>query len=289
MNPIQMPSTRTATGSIAAQEGGYAVFGNPIAQSLSPAMHAAAFKGLGIKSPYLAYQAENAEEIVRTMRRSGILGASITIPFKETVLPLLDELDETALAIGAVNTIVNRGGRLAGYNTDAPGMIRDVASWMEIPGKTFVVFGAGGAARAAIFALLKAGGKPVVVNRTPERARGLAERFGCRWAATEQVERLEADCLINTTPLGMFPHHTDLSPLPARTLRRFTHVLDMVYNPLKTRLLKDAEQAGCAIHPGSEMFVQQGAEQIRLWMGIEPPEAPMRKVIMERLTGHGRD
>jgi shikimate dehydrogenase len=264
----------------------FALFGNPVAQSLSPLMHNAAFATLGIKAAYTAHRAKDASEIVRTIRKSGIRGASITIPFKETVLPLLDDADENAVAIGAVNTIVNSGGRLTGHNTDAPGMILDLEEWIAIPGKTFVVLGAGGAARAAVFALLRAGGTPIVVNRTAERARALADRFNCRWALTDEIGRLEADCLINTTPLGMFPD-TDRSPLTEKEIARFGHVMDMIYNPIKTQLLKDAERTGSAAHSGVAMFVHQGAEQIRLWMGTEPPRNLMRQVVTERLTGNG--
>ena len=144
-------------------------------------MHTAAFARMGIAADYTAYRVKDAAEVVRRIRESDIRGASITIPFKETVMALLDEVDPAAAAIGAVNTIVNRDGRLAGYNTDGPGLVRDLVEWIAIRGTTFVVLGAGGAARAAVYSLREAGGIPIVVNRTAERARALAESFGCRW------------------------------------------------------------------------------------------------------------
>ena len=260
----------------------FAIFGNPIAQSLSPLMHNAAFAKLGIKATYTAYEVKDATQIIQTIRQCGIWGASVTIPFKETVMPLLDDADSDAVAIGAVNTIVNRRGRLTGHNTDSPGMIRDLEEWIDISGKTFIVLGAGGAARAAVFALIRAGGTSVVVNRNPKRAEALAGRFDCRWAQAAEIGRLKADCLINTIPVGMFPE-TDRTPLPKRELARFPRVMDMIYNPVRTRLLREAEAVGCAVRSGVGMFIHQGAEQFRLWTGMEPPLECMRQAVLERL------
>jgi shikimate dehydrogenase len=264
----------------------FALFGNPVGQSLSPAMHTAAFARMGISADYTAYRVEDAAEIVRRIRENGIRGASITIPFKETVMALLDEVDPAAAAIGAVNTIVANDGRLAGYNTDGPGLVRDLGEWIAIREKTFAILGAGGAARAAVYSLRETGGTPIVVNRTAARARALAESFGCRWAPAAEIDRLRADCLINTTPLGMFPD-TERTPLEKEFLIHFPWVMDMIYNPVKTRLLREAEAAGCAVRSGVGMFVHQGAEQIRLWLGMEPPREEMRRVVLERLRNHG--
>jgi shikimate dehydrogenase len=263
----------------------FALFGNPVAQSLSPLMHTAAFARMGIAADYTAYRVEDAADLVRRVRESGIQGASITIPFKETVMALLDEADPAAAAIGAVNTIVKSGGRLAGYNTDGPGLLRDLAEWIAIRGTTFVLLGAGGAARAAVYSLLEAGGIPIVVNRTDERAQALADSFDCHWAPAVEIGSLRADCLINTTPLGMFPE-TERTPVEEQFLAHFPRVMDMIYNPLKTRLLREAEAAGCAVRSGVGMFVHQGAEQIRLWTEQEPPREEMRRVVLERLGDH---
>ncbi len=266
----------------------FALFGDPVAQSLSPLMHGAAYAKMGLAAAYTAYRVKDAADVVRRIRGGGIRGASITIPFKETVTALLDEVDASASAIGAVNTISNRGGRLVGYNTDSPGLARDLEEWIGVRGKTFVILGAGGAARAAVFAIIRKGGEAVVVNRTVEKARALAGSFGCRWGLLAEIDRLEADCLINTTPIGMFPD-MDRSPLEQKFLARFPHVMDMIYNPVKTRLLKEAEAAGCAIRSGVGMFVHQGAEQIRLWTGMEPPREWMRATVMERLGERSGD
>ncbi len=266
----------------------FAVFGNPVSQSLSPLMHSAAYAQMGFPATYAAYEVSDAADIVRMIRERGISGASITIPFKETVMAFLDEVDANASKIGSVNTIINRDGKLIGYNTDGPGLIRDLTEWIAIRGKTFIILGAGGAARAAAFALIQEGGTPVVVNRTGERSHKLADDFGCRWSLPAEIDGLEADCLINTTPVGMFPD-TDRTPMGKKTLVRFSQVMDMVYNPVKTRLLREADAEGCAIRSGVGMFVHQGAEQIRLWTGQEPPREVMRRVVMERLGENGGD
>jgi shikimate dehydrogenase len=266
----------------------FALFGDPVAQSLSPLMHGAAFARMNLAAAYTAYRVNDATDVVRLIKKSGIRGASITIPFKETVMALLDEVDANAAAIGAVNTISNRDGRLVGHNTDGPGLARDLEDWIGIRGKTFVILGAGGAARAAVFTLIQQGGTAVVVNRTAARARALAGSFDCRWGLPAEIGRIEADCLINTTPIGMFPD-TGRTPLRDKLLVHFPHVMDMIYNPVRTRLLREAEAAGCAVRSGVGMFVHQGAEQIRLWTGMEPPREWMRATVVERLGGRGED
>jgi shikimate dehydrogenase len=251
-------------------------------------MHNAAFAAMGLVARYDACQTETAAEAVRMIHQTGLAGASVTIPFKEALLPLLDDADPGAHAIGAVNTIVRTGSRLKGYNTDGTGLVRDLEEWIGIRGRTFLILGAGGAARAAVYGLIQAGGMAVVVNRTADRARALAESFGCRWGTTEEIGRLTADCLIQTTPVGMFPK-TGLSPLTGEELGRFPYVMDMIYNPVMTRLLREAKAAGCAVRSGVGMFVHQGAEQIRLWTGMEPPRGLMRQVVLERLGENGGD
>ncbi|MEW6334092.1 MAG: shikimate dehydrogenase, partial [Thermodesulfobacteriota bacterium] len=260
----------------------FALFGDPVAQSLSPLMHGAAFAEMGLSASYCACRTNDAAEVVRRIREEGMRGASVTIPLKETVVARLDEVDADAAAIGAVNTIVNRDGRLSGYNTDGPGLARDLEEWIGIKSRTFLILGAGGAARAAVFTLARRGGTAIVVNRTADRAAALARRFGCRWVPVDRMDSLEADCLINTTPLGMFPD-TERTPLTYPHPARFPRVLDMIYNPIKTRLLREAEAAGCDVRTGVGMFVHQGAEQIRLWTGIEPPREGMRRTVMMKL------
>lgn len=264
----------------------YAVFGNPVGHSLSPIMHNAAFKRMKIDAHYVPFCVKNVEDAVRGIRGLDIRGVSVTIPFKTTVMPYLDEVDESSLRIGAVNTILNDGnGRLKGFNTDWIGLNRDLEESLEIRGKTFAILGAGGAARAAVFGILKEGGIPVIFNRTTETGEGVAREFGCPFYSLSEIEKIKADCLINTTSVGMAPD-IEKSPLMKESLINFRWVVDIIYNPLKTKLLREAEEAGCTVLDGVGMFVHQGAEQTKIWMGMEPPRALMRGVVLESLKEH---
>ncbi len=260
----------------------YVLLGNPVGHSLSPLMHATAFREMGVHALYIPFCADNAEEAVRDIQTLGIEGASVTLPFKTSIMPHLDEVDESARRIGAVNTIVRRQGRLVGYNTDWIGLVRSLGGSTDIRDSRFAILGAGGAGRAAVFGILQEGGMPLVVNRTPEKGRALAREFGCRFHPFPDMATLKADGLIQTTPVGMWPD-TEATPAAREHLGRFKLVMDIIYNPLRTRLLREAAEAGCAVVDGLEMFVRQGAEQIRLWTGREPPVGLMRKVVWDRL------
>jgi shikimate dehydrogenase len=261
----------------------YALFGNPVAQSLSPLMHNAALKTMGVSGIYVPFRVQNLPLAVQGLRGLDIEGVSVTIPFKTEIMDYLNDVDDEALRIGAVNTIVNREGRLTGHNTDWRGLIRSMKEQMEIKGKTVVILGAGGTARAALYGVVKEGGHPVIVNRTRGKARMLAQDWECPYESLKNAGNIRADILINTTPLGMFPGEGE-SPLAGHVLKNFSWVVDVIYNPLKTKLLKDAEQAGCRTLAGLDMFVHQGAEQLRLWTGHEPPRALMRQVVWDRLA-----
>ncbi len=264
----------------------YAVFGNPVGHSLSPIMHNAAFKRMKIDAHYVPFCVKSVEDAVRGIRGLDIRGVSVTIPFKTTVMPYLDEVDESSLRIGAVNTILNDGnGRLKGFNTDWIGLNRDLEESLEIRGKTFAILGAGGAARAAVFGILKEGGIPVIFNRTTETGEEVAREFGCPFYSLSEIEKIKADCLINTTSVGMAPD-IEKSPLMKESLINFRWVVDIIYNPLKTKLLREAEEAGCTVLDGVGMFVHQGAEQTKIWMEMEPPRALMRGVVLESLKEH---
>jgi shikimate dehydrogenase len=261
----------------------YVLLGNPVGHSLSPLMHNAALKKMGIDENYSAFCVQDIGGAIDGLRGMNIRGASVTIPLKVAVMEYLDEVDEDALEIGAVNTIVNNNGRLAGYNTDWLGLIITLKKALTIKNKTFVIVGAGGTARAAAYGIIKEGGHPVIVNRTMEKAKNLSSKFGCSFYLLSEIGRIKGDCLINTTSVGMYPD-VDKSPVKIETQARYKYVMDVIYNPLKTKLLADAEKQGCHIFPGLDMFVHQGAEQLRLWTGKEPPRALMKKVISERLT-----
>lgn len=264
------------------QGGVYVLLGNPVAHSLSPLMHKAAYRTMGLDADYVAFQVEDLKRAVEGIRGLGIRGASVTIPFKESVISLLDELDEEARTLGAVNTILNQGGRLKGCNTDWIGFSRAFEGHLEIKGKSIAVLGAGGGARAAAFAVLRAGGSVVILNRNVKRAQQLAYELGCEYEPLEGIAKLEAEVLVNTTPVGMSPHEWEC-PVPVEILGNFKAVMDLIYNPVRTRLLRGAKEAGAFVISGLEMFVQQGAEQIRIWTGMEPPLERMRQVVMEAL------
>jgi len=264
------------------QEKHFALFGNPVGHSLSPRMHRTAYEEMGIPARYDACRVENAGEIVPMMKSLGIDGASVTLPFKEAVIGSLDEITESARTIGAVNTIVNREGMLIGDNTDWIGLLRDLRDHVQIEGKTFAVLGAGGMARAAVFGLLQEGGIPVIFNRTPERGTALARAFNSLSLPLEALDDFRAEALIQTTPVGMAPD-TDRSPLKREILTNFCYVMDAIYNPLTTKLLRDAKEMGCLTINGVGLFVHQGAEQIRIWTGREPPLAAMRQTVLAAL------
>jgi shikimate dehydrogenase len=261
----------------------YALFGNPVDQSLSPLMHNTALKEMGLPGHYVPLCVRHLHSAVQGLRGMDIRGVSVTIPFKSEILEYLDDLDDEALRIGAVNTIVNDDGRLTGHNTDWRGLIHSLKEQVEIERKTVVILGAGGTARAALYGIVRQGGHPVIVNRTEGKSRELAQDWDCPYESLKNIRKIKADILINTTPVGMFPH-TDEKPVADGVLACFPWVVDVIYNPLKTSLLKAAEAAGCRTLSGLDMFVYQGAEQIRLWTGQEPPRAMMRQVVLDRLT-----
>ncbi|MFB3925334.1 MAG: shikimate dehydrogenase [Syntrophales bacterium] len=261
----------------------FALFGNPVEHSLSPLMHNAAYREMGLDAIYVPFCVENLPDAVKAVRTLGIRGVSVTLPFKTAVMQYLDAVDETAKAVGAVNTILNESGTLTGFNTDWAGLTHALAEHLEIKGKTFAVIGAGGAARAAVFAVRRGGGTPLIYNRTEHKGRELAGLFGCRSYPLSSIADAEADCLIHATPVGMFPDTTG-TPVPVEVLSRFRWVMDMIYNPLKTKFLKDAEKAGCKVISGCAMFVHQGAEQIRIWTAMEPPRALMAEVVVKKLN-----
>lgn len=260
----------------------YVLLGNPVAQSLSPLMHNAALKEMGIDGHYSAFCVSDLESALQGIKGMDISGASVTIPYKVSVMGYLDEIHDDALKIGAVNTIVNNHGRLMGYNTDWLGLMLTLKELMPVKDQTFVIIGAGGTTRAAVYGIMKEGGLPIIVNRTMIKGKNLPDKLNCPFYSLSDLAKIKADCLINTTPVGMYPH-TDQSPVEASLLAGYKYVIDVIYNPLKTRLLHDAEKQGCRIVSGLDMFVHQGASQIKLWTGKEPSRALMKKVVIERL------
>jgi shikimate dehydrogenase len=260
----------------------YCILGNPVGHSMSPLMHNAAFRRLGVDAVYVPFEVSDLARAVAGLKALNVKGASVTVPFKEEVMPLIDEVDETARAIGAVNTLIFEGGRIRGTNTDWIGALRCLEAVMTVSGRTFVVLGAGGAARALVYAVVKRGGKAVVVNRSEEKGRTLADAFGATYVSPAGLGQLQGDCLVNTTPVGMHPRE-DVTPVEKEILGRYRAVVDVVYNPMKTRLLREAAEAGCGVASGFEMFVYQGVEQFEIWTNEKAPVDVMRQVVYERL------
>lgn len=259
----------------------YGVVGKPIGHSLSPVMHNAAFLETGINAVYLALETSDIGDAVKGIKVLGIKGLSVTIPYKSDVIPLLDEVDDMALMIGAVNTIVNQDGLLKGYNTDATGALKALEDKVEISGKRCLIIGAGGAARAIGYILKEKGLDVIVANRSIERGESLCRDIGCEFIPLTGLEYQNADILINTTPVGMTPD-TELCPVSEKLLNKGTAVMDIIYNPIETRLLKMAKSMDCVTINGLGMFIHQGAEQFRLWTGLEAPISVMKKAVEKR-------
>jgi shikimate dehydrogenase len=274
------------------------LIGYPVGHSMSALMHNVAFEELGLGYHYElkpvrpgALGRFTADE----MRGEAVRGANVTIPHKVSIMGHLDEVDPEAAAIGAVNTIVNEGGWLMGYNTDGRGAMRALEeAYGDLRGAKAVVIGAGGAARAIGRHLSMAVDELSILNRTASRAESLASGLvslpGCNASVTAAAltrdnlrsKLVEADVLINATPLGMTPD-TDKSPVDSDLLHPGLLVFDTVYNPLKTRLLREAEEAGARTLTGAKMLAYQGAASFELWTGARAPEELMFEVVVDAL------
>lgn len=258
------------------------IIGYPLGHSLSPAMHNAAFRKLGIDYEYVPFEVEpeDLKEALSGLRALHIAGFNVTIPHKEAIVPLLDEVTKLARTIGAVNTVQNQEGKLVGYNTDGPGFIESLKedANFEPEGKSAVVLGAGGASRAVSTMLAEVGIKSLTITDIIEdKARALSEYLGgpCRFVKIEsaglQKSIEEADLLVNTTPIGMAPKINNC-PISEKTkFNKKTLVYDLVYNPSETKLLKAAKAAGCKTCSGLGMLVRQGALAFSIFTGEEAP------------------
>lgn len=260
----------------------FAVLGDPVAHSLGPVMHNTAFDETGYNGAYLAFRVKDIGKAVTGIKALGIKGASITIPHKLSVMDFLDELDDTAENIGAVNTLVNRDGVLTGYNSDGIGAVKALLEKTAIKDKNVVILGAGGAARAIGFSVLAEGGRVTIINRSPDKGEKLAGALGADFQPISALSQIDCHILINTTPVGMLPD-IDAMPVRKQDLDHTMVVMDIVYNPLKTRLLRAAETIGCRIIDGVSMFVYQGAFQFELWTGMRAPVEVMKKAVLNAL------
>lgn len=262
----------------------YGIIGNPVGHSLSPLMHNRAYEVLGLNNVYLPFKTEDVEGALRGLRHLDISGVSVTIPHKEAVIAHLDTIDPVAEKIGSVNTIVcNRDDtspQLHGCNTDWLGANRALESAMELKGAEVVILGAGGSARAIGFGLLEAGAAISLCSRTESRGRKLADELGCRWISLQDSSSLRGSALINATSVGMVPD-TRTSPVDPGVTAAFEVVMDIVYAPLETQLLKDAKKSGRRTVNGLEMLLYQGVAQFEIWTGLEAPVKEMRSVLYE--------
>ena len=277
------------------------IIGDPIEHSMSPVMHNAAFEKVGLDYLYLPFRVKKEElgKAIDGMRALNIRGFNVTIPHKVSVMQFLDELDPLAEKIGAVNTIVNDEGFLKGYNTDAAGFLQALLErGIEPRGKNVVILGAGGAARATSFVMAERGASLAILNRTLDKARECADRIARLFQGEAEALQLsrenqtaalsKTDILVNTTSVGMSPS-TDETPVAADLLFPSLIVCDIVYNPVETRLLREAREAGTETVDGVDMLVWQGALAFERWTGRKAPIEVMRKELIEALRKHHED
>ena len=261
----------------------YGIIGDPVDHSLSPVMHNVAFREKNIKAVYGAFRVSSSDlaKAVEGIRALNIKGVSVTIPHKEKVMEYLEEIDEIAYEIGAVNTIVNENGVLKGYNTDWIGVLKAFKeNGVEIQDKKVVIIGAGGASKSVVYALIKGGAKKIFVyNRTFEKAKFLEKKFGVIAKPWEELNSANGDIIIQTTSVGL---KSWKSPVEESVISRFKVAMDIVYLPLETKFLSLAKKHGKIID-GLQMLLYQGVEQFKLWTGIEPPVKLMEKAIYEKV------
>jgi shikimate dehydrogenase len=268
---IDQPMTTTSAHGISARTALCGVVLHPAGHTRSPAMHNAAFVTLGLDAVYHAFDvAPNAlPDAIRGMRALGLRQLAVSLPHKQAVMAHLDRIDETARTIGAVNTVTREGDQLIGSNTDWSGAMRALERETTIAGKCAVVLGAGGAARAVVYGLVQGGAQVIVLNRTESKAEALVSELGGLDAGPlSRLGDLTHDILVNTTSVGL---RSDESPVPSEQLRAASVVMDAVYDPAQTRLLKDAFAADARPLGGKWMLVYQAAEQLQRWSGREAP------------------
>lgn len=265
----------------------YGIIGWPLGHTMSPILHNWGFGQLGWDGEYAAYplEPENVPAFMDRVRTEPISGMSVTIPHKRSVMEHLDQISERARAVGAVNTLYWDGDRLCGENTDVLGLIAPLKKLATLPASAMVL-GAGGAARAAVAGFQELGIRDIAVsNRTGDKADALADEFSVR--AVEWEKRMDEGpgLICNTTPLGMSGDMESLTPWEGDCFPSGCIAYDIVYNPLETRFLREAEAAGCKTISGLEMFLHQGLAQFRLWTGRDMDEEAARRLLLQALKG----
>jgi 3-dehydroquinate dehydratase/shikimate dehydrogenase len=265
----------------------YGVIGDPIEHSLSPLLHNTGYVAAKKNAVFLPFLVEELGDFLKVLPEFGIRGFSVTLPHKEKIFRYLNECEPLAEEIGAVNTVtVEKGGKLAGSNTDYVGVLRALEGKMKLPGNRIVIFGSGGAARAAAFAVAKAGAEVLLCARREKAAKELARAVGGGVLRRRALRKEKFDALVNATPVGMYPHPGS-APLEAGELR-CSLVMDLIYRPLETKLLRMAKARGIKTVSGVEMFLAQGIAQWELWMKSRAPESAMRAAVLNKLRNEER-
>ena len=271
----------------------YGVVGHPVEHSLSPAMHNAAYKAARIDAEYRCFDIdpEKPEDLANFCYETdlnGIAGFSVTMPYKEQIIEYMDNVDVLAKELSSVNTVQNKKSELNGFNTDAPGAIKALREKTELKGKKALVLGAGGAARAIVYALKEFGARVFIFNRTADKAKELAKRFEVGAIALKDIKKIGFDIIVNSTPVGMFPN-TKESLLKADQIRKGAVVMDIITNPLQTQLLKEARKAGAETISGERMLLHQAADQFVIWFNRPAPFEAMEKALYEELGVRDKD
>jgi 3-dehydroquinate dehydratase / shikimate dehydrogenase len=254
----------------------YGVVGNPVRQSKGMFVHNPLFQRAKKNAIYCRFQVKDVEKFMKYLAPH-LAGFSVTLPHKQSIMGYLDRVDDTAKSIGAINTVIRRGDRLYGTNTDAPGALDAIEKVAKVKGKRVLLLGAGGAARGIAYEAKQRGAEIVVTNRTASRGRALAKEFGLEFVSWRTIKNVAFDILVNATPIGMVPN-VGGTPVPKSMLRKKI-VFDAVYNPPMTRLLREAKSAGARIIQGTEMYVNQAALQSELYMGRRVSISLMRRLM----------
>lgn len=268
------------------------VIGDPVEHSLSPQMHNAGYEALGIDNEFVyvacRVKIESLMEFAQGVRAMGIRGVSCTIPHKTAIMKYLDETDETAKTIGAVNTVVNDAGALKGYNTDWQGIVVPLEKITPLQNKKVALLGAGGTARAVAYAITKKGAQLAIYNRTAVKAQALAKEFGGEARSVDDISEVKnADIIINATSIGLYPE-TDKTPLAKALITKQHIVFDAVYAPYETKLLQEAKQQGAMVIHGMEMLLEQALAQFALYTNRQAPADTMRNVLLQHLLPKGK-
>jgi len=276
---------------INAQTYVYCILGKPVRHSLSPVMHNAAFESIGMNAVYVAFEPSSIKNAFDAIKALGIKGASITIPFKVDVLPLCDSVDDLAVSIGSVNTLVNRDGKIEGYNTDGYGLLKSLETHaIDYHNKKILIIGNGGSARAIAYTLAQHNAQITIcgrnINNIIQLANDLRKHFGA--IDTMLLEQLTSDIteqyhiIINTTPVGMKP---DISKTPIDTALMHPHhvIVDIIYTPLQTLFVQKAREKGCTVITGDYMLLYQACMQFEIWTGKTAPIDVMHQALKQAL------